>query len=168
MQFRLLTHSRQRTPAASATGPKARQPFSPAARGHAKVLDFGLAKKLIAHTDRKSNSETVTLPEEMITGPGVAIGTVAYMSPVQARGEELDARSDLFSLGIVLYEMVSGTPPFAGRTSAVIFEAILNRAPEPPSRWNPRVTPELEQPILQLLAKNRALRYQSAADLYVD
>jgi WD40 repeat protein len=106
--------------------------------------------------------------EELITSPGSAVGTVAYMSPEQARGESLDARTDLFSLGAVLYEMVTGKLPFEGVTSAVMFDAILNRDPVPPSHWNPQVSPDLEYIILKLLEKDRGLRYRNAGDVAAD
>jgi eukaryotic-like serine/threonine-protein kinase len=134
-------------------------------RGQAKVLDFGLAK--VTPVRRAAMSFGATA-EEVITSPGSAVGTIAYMSPEQARGEDVDARTDLFSLGAVLYEMVTGRLPFEGATSAVIFEAILNRAPVPASRLNPQVSPELEYIILKLLEKDRDLRYRSAADVRAD
>jgi Tol biopolymer transport system component len=132
-------------------------------RGDAKVLDFGLAKD---SSLRRAMPAAAT--EELITSPGSAVGTVAYMSPEQARGEPLDARTDLFSLGAVLYEMVTGKLPFEGATSAVMFDAILNRDPAPPSHFNPQVSPDLEYIILKLLEKDRGLRYRSAGDVAAD
>jgi eukaryotic-like serine/threonine-protein kinase len=134
-------------------------------RGDAKLLDFGLAR--LDTPDAASGSAesaTMEMPEE-ITTPGTTMGTIAYMSPEQARGEPLDARSDLFSLGAVLYEMATGVAPFRGATPAAIFDAILNRAPEPPSHINPEVPPGLEQVILAILEKQRDLRIQSAIEL---
>ena len=138
------------------------------AQGHAKILDFGLAK--IAPAAAGANvSATATIPEfEALTGRGAAIGTVPYMSPEQVRGQDLDARTDLFSFGAVLYEMGTGVQPFRGDTSAVIAEAILNRAPVTPVRLNPDLSPKLEEIITKALEKDKNLRYQSAADLRTD
>jgi serine/threonine protein kinase len=131
--------------------------------GECKVLDFGLAKL----DDDSPDAATVAQPD-VLTSPGVAIGTVAYMSPEQARGEPLDARTDIFSLGAVLYEMTTGKSPFMGRTSAVTFKAILDSTPPPPSQVNKAIPPKLDEVIGKSLEKDRELRYQSAAELRAD
>jgi serine/threonine protein kinase/tetratricopeptide (TPR) repeat protein len=136
-------------------------------REHAKILDFGLAK--LASCGGKGFSSTgTTETDEMLTMPGTHPGTLGYMSPEQARGEELDARTDLFSFGAVLYEMTTGLMPFPGQTAAVIHDAILNRAPAPPSRTIPDISPELERTIAKAMEKDRKLRYQSASEIRAD
>ena len=137
-------------------------------RGQAKVLDFGLAKPPATSRNRLMTGAPTIDNEFVSTGVGVALGTVAYMSPEQARGEELDVRSDLFSLGLVLYEMATGERPFQGMTTAVIFDAILNREPAAPMELNANVPIELERIIGKALEKDRRLRYQTAAELRAD
>ena len=138
-------------------------------RGEAKVLDFGLAKLGRSQAPATASSVAMTLAnDEHLTSPGTALGTVAYMSPEQARGEELDARSDLFSLGAVLYEMATGRRAFAGQATAVVFDEILNRTPPPATQLNPRIPPELARVIGKALDKEKDLRYASAADLRAD
>ena len=137
-------------------------------REHAKILDFGLAK-VVPIGPRVSSSKMPTVIEaELLTSPGAMIGTIAYMSPEQVRGEELDARTDLFSFGVVLYEMVTGVLPFRGETSGVIAEAILNRTPVAAVRLNPDLSSKLEEVINKALEKDRKLRYQNAADVRAD
>ncbi len=137
-------------------------------RGHIKVMDFGLAKVGVAQSAKSGSTAVTAAFDDMITSPGSTLGTVAYMSPEQARGEDLDARTDLFSFGVVLYEMVAGVSPFQGNTSALTFVAILHNSPIPPSRVRPDVPQELERIIFKALEKNADLRYQTASDIRAD
>jgi hypothetical protein len=136
--------------------------------GQPKILDFGLAKQVNPRQPVADDAPTEAMGDGLMTNPGQAVGTVSHMSPEQARGQEVDARTDIYSFGVVLYEMATGRLPFPGETIAVIFDGILNRTPEPPSRLNPALAAEFEPVIRKAMEKDRAVRYQSASDLAAD
>src|SRR5918993_4499485 len=139
-------------------------------RGPVKVLDFGLAKLSPEYRRRSGRMDVPTqhIPEHFTSAVGTTVGTIAYMSPEQARGDDVDPRTDLFSFGVVLYEMCTGRPSFPGHTTAVVFDGILNRDPVPPSTLNAMLPPELDRIISKALEKDRGLRYQTAADIGAD
>src|SRR6202158_1557091 len=137
-------------------------------RGHAKVLDFGLAKLSLKAQSVSEGAPTLEITDEHLTSPGSTLGTIAYMSPEQVRGKELDSRTDLFSFGSVLYEMATGALPFGADTSGLVFDAILNRAPVAPRRLNPQLPPRLEDVVTKCLEKDRDLRYQHASEVRTD